>query len=110
MALALTITKTWDDGKALHAVGTITASGSYTTAGDTLNFQNQRIKSTKTPIWVEIIGMADFNYVFVPGTTNANGKVKVITTSTGAEIAQAAYAAGVTGDTIRFHSIHVRLR
>jgi hypothetical protein len=37
MALALTLVDFWDDGERLHVAGTITASGSYATGGDTLD-------------------------------------------------------------------------
>lgn len=37
MALTFTLIDTWDDGKRIHVAGTVAATGSYTTGGDTLD-------------------------------------------------------------------------
>lgn len=114
MALAVTVTKHWDDGKILHVLGTITASGSYTTGGDTLSFADPKIKSASVPLFVNVIGSAGYIYSFVPGTTQATGKLKVFAAPATAgpltEISQAAYPSGVTGDTIQFNALFVKLQ
>lgn len=117
MALAASVTKHWDDGKVLHVLGTITASGNYTTDGDTLSFVNAAIKSASVPLLVIVTGKAGYTYVFVPGTTQANGKLLVFycdyaASSAGPliQIPQAAYPAGVTGDTINFYALFKKLR
>lgn len=90
----------------------ITASGSYTTGGDTLDLtaitgapgQGMPPGSSQLPLQVLVQGQAGYEYAFVPGTTLANGKLKVQqcagSGSPLAEIAQSSYPAGVTGDTI----------
>lgn len=110
MPFTVTVTKTWDDGKVLNAIGTLVASGSYTTGGDTLNLQQFKIKSSRTPYWVHILGQADFSYTYIPGTNLSNGKVLCRAVSTGAEASAAAYPAGVTGDTIRFFAMCQKLK
>jgi len=110
MALVAAVTKQYYDGKKVHVVGTITASGSYTTGGDTLNLQLLGIKSSQVPYWFEVQGVNGFIYAFVAGTTQANGKVKafveatVATNTPLAEHTAAAYVAGITGDTITFYA------
>src|SRR5215813_12285789 len=102
MALSLVINKKKYDGKRLEIVGTITASGSYTTGGDTLSLAGLGIQSSLIPFYVEINGVSGFFYAYVNGTTQANGKVKVfveqaVATNTPlGEHSAAAYVAGVT--------------
>jgi len=112
LALAISVTQHWADLKRLHVIGTITASGNYVTGGDTLNFTNPKIKSSKVPDIVTIHGRAvgpAYLYQFVCGTTQANGKMIVADVATGAELAAAPYPAGVTGDTIEFHAVFKKL-
>lgn len=103
MALALTVTDHWTDGKRIHVVGTIVASGNYSTGGDTISFVNNDIRSTLPPVWFEVLGQGLFTYLPIKGTTIANGKIKAITA--GAEVAAGAYPGGVTGDTIAVYAI-----
>lgn len=114
MALAITVREKWFDGQRLHIVGSIAATGNYASGGDTLSFASGEIKSQKIPDHVDVHGVAGFVYEFLDGTDNATGKLKVRgqepTSATAgvialSEIAAAAYPAGVTGDTIRFHAI-----
>jgi hypothetical protein len=37
MALAFSLVDTWDDGKRIHVSGTVAATGSYATGGDTVD-------------------------------------------------------------------------
>lgn len=110
MALVAAITKQYYDGKKVHVIGTITASGSYTTGGDTLSLTGLNIKSSQVPYWLEVQGVNGFNYAYVVGATQATGKVKVFvlqaaaTNTPLAEHTAAAYVAGVTGDTITFYA------
>jgi hypothetical protein len=111
MALSMAVTKQWFDGKKVNIVGTITASGSYTTGGDTLNLQGIGIKSSQVPFLVQINGQNGFLYSWVAGTTQANGKVKVLVATTGgtnlplSEHSAAAYVSGVTSDVITFEGM-----
>ena len=87
MALAFTLVDTWDDGKRIHVAGTVAASGSYSTSGDTLDLsQAPLVASTQAPIqgaaWMD--GLSGYDYVFYPGSAMNNGKVKVFQQGSGA--------------------------
>lgn len=112
MALVITTTDFWHDSKRLTVVGTIAASGTYPTGGDTLSFAGVKgVLSSTPPTTVQIAGSSGFIYQFVAGTTIANGKMKVLVATTGgtniplAEHTNVAYVAGVTGDVIGFEAI-----
>jgi hypothetical protein len=49
MALAFSLIDTWDDGKRIHVSGTITASGNYSTSGDTLDLSQTPIVASSQP-------------------------------------------------------------
>jgi hypothetical protein len=117
MALTFTLVDTWDDGQRLHLSGTVAASGSYTTSGDTLDLsQNPIVATTQAPIqgtaWMD--GLAGYDYVFYPGTALNSGKVKIFQqgASAGAfpELAAGAYPGAITGDTITFYGIFKKLQ
>jgi len=117
MALTFTLVDTWDDGKRVHVTGTVAASGSYTTGGDTLDLSEfPIIASTQPPIqgtgWMD--GLAGYDYVFAPGPAMNSNKVKIFQqgASAGAfpEMAAGAYPAGITGDTISFYGIFKKLQ
>jgi hypothetical protein len=116
MALAFTLVDTWDDGRRIHVAGTITASGSYATNGDTLDLsQSPVVAATRPPVqgtaWMD--GLSGYGYVFYPGTAMNNGKVKMFQqgASAGAfpELAAGAYPGAITGDTITFYGIFKKL-
>jgi hypothetical protein len=116
MALTFSLVDTWDDGKRVHVTGTVAASGSYTTAGDTLDLsQFPIIAATQAPIqgtaWMD--GLAGYDYVFYPGAAMNNGKVKIFQqgSSAGAfpELASGSYPGAITGDTIAFYGIFNKL-
>ena len=109
MALNVTVTSHWWDGKRIHAIGTIVATGNYATGGDILDLSDFSIKSNRVPLFVDVIGIAGYDYRYVNGTTIANGKLMAFqngaVTSPAAELAAAAYPAGALADTIKFHAI-----
>jgi hypothetical protein len=116
MALTFSLVDTWDDGKRIHVSGTVAASGSYSTGGDTLDLsQFPIVASTQAPIqgtaWLD--GLAGYDYVFAPGAAMNNGKVKIFLqgTSAGAfpELAAATYPGAITADTITFYGIFPKL-
>lgn len=116
MALTFTLVDTWDDGKRVHVSGTVSASGSYTTGGDTLDLsQFPLIAATQPPIqgtaWMD--GLAGYDYVFAPGSAMNSGKVKIFEqgTSAGAfpELAAGAYPGAITTDTVTFYGIFKKL-
>lgn len=117
MALTFTLVDTWDDGKRVHVTGTVTASGNYSTGGDTLDLsQFPAIASTRAPIqgtgWMD--GLAGYDYVFAPGAAQNNCTVKIFQQggSAGAfpELAAGAYPAAITGDAITFYGIFKKLQ
>jgi hypothetical protein len=112
MALAFTLVDTWDDGNRIHVTGTVAASGSYATGGDSLDLsQYPNIAATRAPIqgtaWMD--GSAGYDYVFSPGSAMNNGKVKIFQQGASAgsfpELASGAYPAAITSDTITFYGI-----
>lgn len=117
MALNFSVVDTWDDGKRIHLAGTIAATGSYSTGGDTVDLsQNPVVASTQAPIqgtaWMD--GLTGYDYVFFPGTAMSNGKVKVFQqgSSAGAfpELSAGAYPGAITSDTITFYGIFKKLQ
>jgi len=119
MALAFTLVDSWDDGRRIHVAGTVAASGSYTTGGDTLDLSGigaLGVPTTKPPIqgtaWMD--GLAGNDYVFSPGAAINANTVKMFQQSSGAgafsELAAGAYPAAISGDTITFYGIFPRLQ
>lgn len=103
--------------------GVITASGSYTTGGDTLDFTAASfglgvdgIKSSFPPASMQIFSqqaagsgaVSQYWYRGLKGTTQANNAMQVITgaaaQSPGAELAAGAYPAAVIADVIEFEA------
>jgi len=94
----------------------ITASGSYTTGGDTLDLTaflgvlgQFGVPGDQLPLWADIQSLSssgDSGYVYAlrPGATQAGCKLQVFqcagSAAPFAELAQTTYPAGVTGDTI----------
>ena len=103
MTLVLTNTRRWFDGQRLHQVGTIVASGTYSTGGDVLSFADPNIKSSRIPDHVEIHGIAGWHYSYDPQTDQTDGLM--LCHQAGAEEGAGAYDATITGDTIRYHAI-----
>jgi hypothetical protein len=117
MALTFSLVDTWDDGKRIHVTGTVAASGSYSTGGDTLDLsQFPLIAATQAPIqgtaWMD--GLAGYGYVFHPGSAMNNGAVKIFQqgSSAGAfpELAAGAYPGAIAADTITFYGIFQKLQ
>lgn len=110
MALAASVTDQYFNTKRLVVIGTITASGSYTTGGDTLSLAGLVKGSGQLPTWCEIQGISGFTYAYVAGTSQATGKMKVFveqTVATNTPLAEhsaASYVSGVTSDTITFYA------
>ena len=117
MALTFSLVDTWDDGKRIHVAGTVSASGSYSTGGDTLDLsQFPIIATTQPPItgtaWMD--GLAGYDYVFAPGSAFNNGKMKVFEQGSGAgafaELAAGAYPSAITSDNITLYAIFKKLQ
>ena len=105
MAATATVTKQWFDGKKLWVQLSVVLSGSYVQGGDTLNLSNLGIKSSQIPFAYDFTSAAGTaaqalnSYTWVPGTTQANGKIRCFIGAV-AELAAGAYPAAATGDTI----------
>lgn len=109
MAVALAVTKQWFDGKKLFVTGTATLSGNYTQGGDTASLAGLGIKSSQIPFTMDFqsgagtAAQALNTYTWVPGTTQANGKIRCFIGAV-AELAAGAYPAAATGDTITWQA------
>jgi hypothetical protein len=102
MALAINITNI-DTGKNdFYIFGTLSASGSYASGGDTLDFTTvaNQIGASQAPVQVWVGGTTGDTYAFIRAAspTLANGKIK-INTASNTELAAGAYPARITGDT-----------
>ena len=106
MAIAAVVTDIDNSGKSLYVTATLTFSGSYSTGGDTIDFTTiigkgylgRVFQAGKSPLYGYAAGTSGHSYGLIPGTTLANGKIKINTTA-GTELAAGAYPAGVSGDT-----------
>ena len=109
MTLVVTVSDKWFDGQRIHVVGTILASSTYSTAGDTLNFAQADVKSAQAPVDVQVQGVAGYVYGITLGSLISNNLMTVHEAGAdGAaldEHAAGAYDAAVIADVIRFHAI-----
>jgi hypothetical protein len=117
MALTFSLIDTWDDGKRVHVTGTATASGNYSTGGDTLDLsQSPIIAATQAPIqgtaWMD--GISGYDYLFIPGAAMTTNKVKIFQQGSSAgpfpELAAGAYPSAITADTITLYAIFKKLQ
>lgn len=79
------------------------AAGDYATPGLTCSFAVSAFYATKPPTLVRVNGTGIYRYTYVPGTTKANGKLKVFDAS--GEVADGATPAGVVADVITFEAV-----
>jgi hypothetical protein len=113
--IVLTITHRELLQKSILIRGTAVMSGNYTTVaggGDAVNFNAATCnpgeivpEGMALPRSVQITGVNGYQYGYIPGTSRANGLMKV-STAANTELAGAptAYPAGVTGDTVTFEA------
>lgn len=95
----------------MEVFGTLVASGSYATGGDTIDFtQLGSITRAKDPLFVEVTGIAGFIYQY----NRVTKKLLVYCNTAGGvnlkldEHTAIAYVAGVTGDTIRVRMVFAK--
>jgi hypothetical protein len=103
MSIAMTVTDHWSDTKRIHVLGTLTFGGTYPTNGDTPTIaaaEITKIKSPSAPILVEFSGLLGYLYLY----NYATNKIKVIVTSTGAELGAGPYPSQPS-DVVHFHAI-----
>lgn len=84
-------------------------AGDYATGGIVMSLAAPLVKAQRPPKRVVVTGIAGYIYVFVPGTTIANGKLMIFAQTNAAaedaplgELAVAAMPAAVIADTINF--------
>lgn len=105
MAVALSILDIDNSGKTTYVTCLATFSGSYTTGGDTVDlttiigkgYLGKVFVAGKSPLYGWAVGTTGDAYAIIPGTTLANGKVK-INTASNTELSQAGYPPRITGD------------
>ena len=109
MALSLSV-KQFDvdsTGKQVYVLGTLTATGSYVTGGDTLDLTNQSlIPAGALPKQLSVFTQTGqvFTYAWILGSALTNGKLKIYQAG-GTELAAGAYPAGITADIIAFSAV-----
>jgi hypothetical protein len=107
MALAITINDVDASSANVYVFGTLSASGSYSAGGDTLDFTTvaAQIPASAAPVQVWVGGTTGDAYSWVKGTALNNQKVK-INTASNTELGSGAYPARITGDTgIQFEAV-----
>jgi len=113
MSLSLTVHQFDVDstGKQVYVAGIVTASGSYSTGGDTLDLSNQSfIPSAQLPKQASLFTQTGqvYNYAFIQGTALNNSKVKIY--NAGTEIASGAYPSAILNDIIAFSAVYPKLQ
>lgn len=111
MSLAISITDTDAGGTNIYVFGTLTASGNYSTGGDTLDFTTvaSQLSASQAPVQIWIAGSTGDAYSWIKGTALNNQKAK-INTASNTELASGAYPARITGDTsIQFEAVFNKL-
>jgi hypothetical protein len=95
MAIAVTVQRVDSTQNQFVIDGTLTFSGSYTANGDVVNFALDQFKTqAKTPIVVEVFEVpvgatgvgapaaSGLRFIYVNGTTLANGRLQIYTPNT----------------------------
>ena len=114
MALTLTVNQFDVDssGKQVYVAGIVTASGSYTTGGDTLDLSTQSyIPSAQLPKQASLFTQTGqvYNYAFIQGAALNSCKVKIYAAG-GTELAAGAYPSAITNDIIAFSAVYLKLQ
>ncbi len=111
MPLAITINDIDGSADNVYVFGTLTASGSYSTGGDTLDFTTvaSQIAASQAPVQVWVGGSTGDSYSWVKGTALNNQKVK-ISTASNTELSSGAYPSRITGDaSVQFEAVFNKL-
>ena len=111
MPLAITIVDVDAAADNVYVFGTLTASGSYSTGGDTLDFTTvaPQVPASQSPLQLWIGGTTGDSYAWIKGAALNNQKVK-INTASNTELASGAYPSRITGDTnIQFEAMFNKL-
>jgi DNA-binding beta-propeller fold protein YncE len=111
MPLAITINDIDASSDNIYVFGSLTASGSYSTGGDTLDFTTvaSQVAASQTPVQVWIGGTTGDSYSWIMGSELNNQKVKINTTSN-TELSSGAYPSRITGDAnVQFEAVFNKL-
>ena len=111
MSLAITIIDVDAAADNVYVFGTLTASGNYSTGGDTLDFTTvaPQVAASHPPVQVWVGGTTGDNYAWIKGSALNNQMVK-INTASNTELGSGAYPARITGDTnIQFEAVFNKL-
>jgi hypothetical protein len=111
MPLAITVVDVDAVSDNVYVFGTLAASGSYSTGGDTLDFTTiaSQIVASQVPVQVWVGGTTGDAYSWVKGTALNNQKVK-INTASNTELGSGAYPARITGDAgVQFEAVFNKL-
>ncbi len=111
MSLAMTINDVDAAADNIYVLGTLAASGNYSTGGDTLDFTtvSPQIAASQTPVQVWVGGSTGDAYSWIKGTALNNQKIKV-NTGSNTELASGAYPSRITGDaSIQFEAVFNKL-
>ena len=111
MPLTMTINDVDAAADNIYVFGSLTASGNYSTGGDTLDFTTlaPQIVASKAPVQVWIGGSTGDTYAWIAGNSLNNQKIKINTASS-TELASGAYPARITGDaSIMFEAVFNKL-
>jgi hypothetical protein len=115
--LTPTTKRVWDDGKKIHAVGTLTVAvgpDTYTAGGNALDFVANMVDGaglgmplpgiSQQPFYYEVQGLA-----YIGQYNPVTKKLKIISFG-GAEVAAGAVPAGLSGDAIIFYVIFDKMQ
>ena len=108
MPLTATITNQYDNGQSLEVIGTLVASGDYSTGGDSIPRTDLNIKSSRAPVFVSVKGKGGYIYEYIVGTALLLVRECAGSATLAPEIAASAYPSGVTGDTITFRALFLK--
>jgi hypothetical protein len=111
MALAITTASVDTGADNVYIFGSLSASGNYSTGGDTLDFTTvgPQVPASQPPLQLWVGGSTGDSYSWIKGTALNNQKVKVNMASN-TELGSGAYPSRITGDTnIQFEAVFAKL-
>ena len=95
----------------VYIFGTLTASGNYSSGGDTLDFTtvSAQVPASQEPLQVWVGGSTGDAYSWIKGGALNNQKIK-INTASNTELGAGAYPSRITGDaSIQFEAVFNKL-
>ena len=107
MALTMTIVSVDAAADNIYVFGTLSASGSYATGGDTLDFTTvaPQLAASQPPTQLWAGGSTGDTYAWIKGSALNNQHVK-ISTASGTELTSGTYPSRISGDAnIQFEAV-----